>query len=143
MPARRTATARLRARGAGAPPGTRRRPPVAWLASRPEEVPMLRALFRNLVLVALLSVPYGSDAAHAQQDACSDFPLSITDDAGITTTFASPPQRLISLNPGLTEITFALGHGQSLIAVDSYSDYPAEAKQIQPRLNTYPSPSVE
>jgi iron complex transport system substrate-binding protein len=58
-------------------------------------------------------------------------------------TFNAPPQRVVSLNPGLTEITFALGHGDSLIAVDSYSDYPAQAKAIQPRLNTYPDPSIE
>ena len=50
---------------------------------------------------------------------------------------------MISLNPGLTEITFALGHGDQLVAVDTYSDYPAEALAVQPRLTTYPSPSVE
>ncbi|MGI9145406.1 MAG: ABC transporter substrate-binding protein, partial [Chloroflexota bacterium] len=51
--------------------------------------------------------------------------------------------RIISLNPGLTEITFALGKGNRLVAVDTYSDYPPEAKSIQPRLTTYPSPSSE
>src|SRR5439155_11467288 len=59
------------------------------------------------------------------------------------TTFAAPPQRIVSLNPGLTEITFALGRGGQLVGVDSYSNYPPEAKDIQPRLNTYPSLSVE
>jgi iron complex transport system substrate-binding protein len=50
---------------------------------------------------------------------------------------------VISLTPGLTEMTFALGAGARLVAVDTYSDFPAEAKDVQPRLTTYPSPSVE
>jgi cobalamin transport system substrate-binding protein len=98
-------------------------------------------LLRPVAIAALLLLPLSS-AAHAQINP-SDFPLTITDDSGTTTTFAAPPQRIISLNPGLTEITFALGHGDSLVAVDAYSDYPAEAKDVQPRLNTYPDPSIE
>ena len=103
---------------------------------------MLASVSRVFALVALLVAPYGAFTARAQT-ASAEFPLSLTDDSGTTVTFASVPQRVISLNPGLTEITFALGHGDSLVAVDSYSDYPAEAKDIQPRLNTYPSPSIE
>jgi len=103
---------------------------------------MLASLSRVVALIALLFAPYGVFTVRAQAGP-TDFPLSVTDDSGTTVTFAAPPQRVISLNPGLTEITFALGHGDSLVAVDSYSDYPAEAKDIQPRLNTYPSPSIE
>ena len=95
------------------------------------------SLFRSLVAAALLSLlPV---VVHAQ----SDFPVSVTDDSGTTATFAAPPQRIVSLSPGLTEITFALGHGDQLVAVDSYSDYPPEAKDIQPRLTTFPHPSIE
>jgi iron complex transport system substrate-binding protein len=92
---------------------------------------------RVIAALALL----GATPAHAQ--VATDFPLSVTDDSGTTTTFTAAPQRIVSLNPGLTEITYALGHGDELIAVDSYSDYPPEAKDIQPRLTTYPNPSVE
>jgi cobalamin transport system substrate-binding protein len=99
---------------------------------------VLTSLTRILALLALLA-----PAPAQAQTPASDFPLSITDDSGTTTTFAAPPQRIVSLSPGLTEITFALGHGGDLVAVDSYSDYPAEANEIQPRLNTYPNPSVE
>jgi iron complex transport system substrate-binding protein len=111
-------------------------------AQRPEEVSMLKALTRLIALSAMVLVPYGDTVARAQSDT-SDFPMTITDDSGATVTFNAPPQRVVSLNPGLTEITFALGHGSSVIAVDSYSDYPPEAKDIQPRLNTYPDPSIE
>jgi iron complex transport system substrate-binding protein len=96
-------------------------------------------MFRFIVL-ALLLLASGASAVRAQS---TDFPFTITDDSGTTTTFAAPPQRIVSLNPGLTEITFALGHGNQLVAVDTYSDYPPEAKDIPTRLNTYPSPSVE
>jgi iron complex transport system substrate-binding protein len=111
-------------------------------AQWPEEVPMLTSLSRVFALMALLLAPVGASIARAQLGP-SDFPLTVTDDSGAMVSFAAPPQRVISLNPGLTEITFALGHGDSLVAVDSYSDYPSEAKDIQPRLNTYPSPSIE
>jgi iron complex transport system substrate-binding protein len=105
---------------------------------------VLRRL-RQIALAALSSLmlllPYGVPARAAQQS--TPFPLTITDDAGIATTFAAPPQRIVSLNPGLTEIVFAVGAGNRLVAVDSFSEYPPEAKNVQPRLTTYPSPSAE
>src|SRR5438270_849370 len=98
-------------------------------------------MFRSTVVLSLLLLlSTGATVARAQS---TDFPLAITDDSGTTTTFIAPPQRIVSLNPGLTEITFALGHGDQLVAVDTYSDYPPEAKDIPTRLNTYPSPSIE
>jgi iron complex transport system substrate-binding protein len=103
---------------------------------------VLHSLIRLVAVLALFSGSFAAQVARAQTTP-SDFPLSITDDSGTTTTFAAPPRRIVSLSPGLTEITFALGHGGDLVAVDSYSDYPPEAKDVQPRLNTYPNPSVE
>ncbi len=71
------------------------------------------------------------------------YPLMVVDDTGASTTFAGPPQRIVSLSPGYTEDVFALGAGDRLVAVDSYSDYPPEAAAVETRLTTYPSPSVE
>jgi iron complex transport system substrate-binding protein len=105
---------------------------------------MLATLFRLLALTTLLFVPYGASVAGAQsQSQSGGFPLTVTDDSGVGTTFVAPPRRVVSLNPGLTEITFALGHGDSLVGVDTYSDFPAEARNIQPRLTAFPNPSVE
>ncbi|MBV9599569.1 MAG: ABC transporter substrate-binding protein [Chloroflexi bacterium] len=103
---------------------------------------MLTSLFRLLTLAIVLLVPYGTSVARAQSQP-TDFPLTITDDSGVSTTFAAPPRRVVSLNPGFTEITFALGHGDALVGVDSYSDFPPEAQNIQPRLTAFPNPSVE
>src|SRR2546430_5718445 len=99
---------------------------------------MLRSFSRRkfalgLVATFALLLPQGVSPAWAQQPATS-FPLTITDDAGVSSTFTASPQRIVSLNPGLTEITFALGAGSRLVAVDTYSDYPPEAKNVQPRL---------
>ncbi|MBC3765187.1 cobalamin-binding protein [Neptunicella marina] len=43
---------------------------------------------------------------------------------------ANEPQRIISLSPHLTELTFALNSGDKLVAVSDYSDYPEQAKQL-------------
>ena len=41
-----------------------------------------------------------------------------TDGAGVT------PERVVSLSPTHTEIMFAIGAGDLLVAVDDFSDYP-------------------
>jgi len=56
--------------------------------------------------------------------------LEITDDAGAQITFSTPPQRIISLAPNLTELAYAAGLGDSLVAVSAYSDYPAAAQKL-------------
>jgi iron complex transport system substrate-binding protein len=43
---------------------------------------------------------------------------------------AAPPQRLISLAPGLTELVCAAGACERLIGVSAYSDYPASVKAL-------------
>ena len=57
-------------------------------------------------------------------------PLSFTDGLGHKITLASPARQVISLAPSNTEILFALGAGGQLIGRDSFSDYPAEAKNV-------------
>src|SRR3990170_4807532 len=61
-------------------------------------------------------------------------PFTVTDDMGrnvIITVY--PSKRIVSLAPSTTEILFALGLGNKIVGVDSYSDYPPEAKNIQPK----------
>jgi iron complex transport system substrate-binding protein len=52
-------------------------------------------------------------------------------------TFDSPPQRIVSLAPSATEIAFALGLANRVIAVDTFSDYPPEVKSL-PKITTSP-----
>ncbi|MEX0868930.1 MAG: ABC transporter substrate-binding protein [Nitriliruptoraceae bacterium] len=37
------------------------------------------------------------------------------------------PERIVSLSPSATEMLFAIGAGDAVVAADEYSDYPAEA----------------
>jgi len=63
--------------------------------------------------------------------------VTVTDGANRSVTIAGMPQRIISLAPSATEIAFALGLGSRVIAVDTFSDYPADTKNL-PQIKTYP-----
>lgn len=99
---------------------------------------MLTHIARRLAVASVVLLVTVNGAA-----AQANYPVTITDDAGVQTAFSAPPRRIVSLNPGHTETVFALGAGDRLVAVDAFSNYPAEAQQIQPRLTTYPTVSVE
>lgn len=43
---------------------------------------------------------------------------------------APPPQRIISLSPGVTEILFAIGAGDRIVGVTDFCNYPEEAKSL-------------
>lgn len=58
------------------------------------------------------------------------FPRRITDFRAKTLTLQSPPQRVVSLTPGITEVLFAIGAGKQVAGVTSYCDYPVEAKRL-------------
>lgn len=98
---------------------------------------------RFATLLALITAIVVSQPAPVSAQSTPYQPVLATDDSGMQTTFTAPPRRIVSLNTGHTETVFALGAGDRLVAVDSYSNYPAEAQQVQPRLNTYPTVSVE
>lgn len=67
---------------------------------------------------------------------------SNADDATGSSTAADAPQAIISLSPSSTEQLFAIGAGAQVIAVDEYSDYPAEALELPHDLSGF-EPSVE
>ncbi|MFQ5834681.1 MAG: ABC transporter substrate-binding protein [bacterium] len=60
--------------------------------------------------------------------AANEFPLAVTDYLGRNVTINREPQSIISLAPSNTEILFALGLGDRLIAVSEYCNYPLEAQ---------------
>jgi iron complex transport system substrate-binding protein len=51
-------------------------------------------------------------------------------------------ERIISLSPSITEIVFALGKGNNLVGVSSYSLYPKEAQNL-PIVGGYENPNIE
>ncbi len=52
---------------------------------------------------------------------------TLKDDLGFPYIMTSPPQRIISLAPNITEILFALDLGEKVVGVTRYCDYPEEA----------------
>ena len=69
------------------------------------------------------------------------FPVTIEDSDGVEVTLDAPPQRIISYSPGATEIVFAVGAGDRVIAVDEFSYFPPETEGL-PKL-AYSSPDPE
>jgi len=60
--------------------------------------------------------------------AANEFPLAVTDDLGRNVTISSRLQSIVSLAPSNTEILFALGLGDRVMAVSEYCNYPLEAQ---------------
>lgn len=56
--------------------------------------------------------------------------LQLTDDRGVSVTFAQTPQRIVSLLPSLTESVCALDQCERLVGVDRYSNYPASVRRL-------------
>ncbi|MCX7246351.1 MAG: helical backbone metal receptor [Burkholderiales bacterium] len=68
--------------------------------------------------------------------------LQVTDDRGLSVTFARSPQRIVSLLPSLTESVCALGQCRRLVGVDRYSNYP-ESVQALPQVGGGLDPNLE
>lgn len=57
-------------------------------------------------------------------------PITVKDDAGAVVRLSQPAQRIISLAPHATELLFAAGAGQKVVAVSEWSDFPAAATKL-------------
>jgi iron complex transport system substrate-binding protein len=69
----------------------------------------------------------------------SGFPVSVTDPNG-EVTIEERPERIVSLSATATEILFAIGAGDQVVAVDETSDYPEDAPTTE--LSGY-EPNIE
>jgi cobalamin transport system substrate-binding protein len=79
-----------------------------------------------LVASACGSGPSSSSVASETTSAMPAFPVTIQAENG-KVMLDQQPQRIISLSPTATEMLFAIGAGDQVVAVDSYSNYPPEA----------------
>jgi iron complex transport system substrate-binding protein len=68
--------------------------------------------------------------------------LAVPDDTGHIVTLRDTPTRIVSLAPGATEMLFAAGAGNHVIATVEYSDEPAAAKKV-PRIGDVVSIDME
>ena len=90
-----------------------------------------RAVPGFLIAAALMLAGCGGDAepfaAAPSTQASPTFPVTVTDGAGKQVTLTKRPAAIVSLAPTPTEMLFAIGAGPQVKAVDTLSNYPAEA----------------
>ena len=72
------------------------------------------------------SSPPGTGSASGTPATASQYPMTLAASNG-NVTLKAKPVRIISLSPTGTEDLFAVGAGRQVVAVDSDSDYPADA----------------
>ncbi len=77
-----------------------------------------------------VSAVYGCVASLLALNAHGFQAVSAADDAKQIVALQQPAQRIIALAPSLTELAFAAGAGDKLVAVSAYSDYPSSAKKL-------------
>jgi iron complex transport system substrate-binding protein len=92
------------------------------------------------VLLALVIIPLVS--CNSSPTSTTPAAISFTDQLGRTVTLDSVPQRLISMSPADTEILFALGLGDRVVAVTEYCDYPPETAG-KPTIGGFYNPNIE
>jgi iron complex transport system substrate-binding protein len=95
----------------------------------------------------LTTLPYSSLKICLGIVLCGFFGLTIAavevmDDRGKTISLSSPPQRLISLLPSLTESICALGKCKHLVGVDRFSNWPLSLQNL-PKLGGMSDSNLE
>lgn len=93
------------------------------------------------VAVPAAATATGATGATGATASVSTFPLEITDSSDTVVVFSSAPQRIISYSPAATEVLFAIGAGDRLVATDRFSNFPAAVLDL-PKLE-YSSPDPE
>ncbi|MFO8005963.1 cobalamin-binding protein [Thioalkalivibrio sp.] len=79
-------------------------------------------------LALWLCLPFAPAGASAQD-------IVAIDDRDRSVQLAKPAQRIVSLAPHLTELLFAVGAGDRIVATVAHADFPAAAREI-PRIGT-------
>lgn len=101
----------------------------------------LQVLLLTLLLGFLIGCSDNNDAAEdttneesASEETNGDdsaFPLTVTDAIDNEITLEEEPERIVSLMPSNTEITFALGQGDKVVGVSDNDTYPEEVQDIE------------
>ena len=81
-------------------------------------------------------------AAEATSKATAGTPVATEAPTTPTTEAEDAPQRIVSMSPTHTEILFAIGAGDQVIAVDNLSNHPEEAAAVLTDLSAF-EPNVE
>ncbi len=104
------------------------------------KIKLLRLGAFCLILV-ILSGLFISCSSPAEDELISPS-IEITDQLGRVVTLENYPQRIVSIAPSNTEILFALGLDDRVVAVTDYCDYPPEAEE-KPSVGGFSTPNME
>ena len=74
------------------------------------------------------AAPSPQQSKTAGQDQTKAFPVTVSDSRDAEVTFEKSPEKVISLMPSDTEILYALGLGDKIIAVSQYCNYPEDTR---------------
>jgi iron complex transport system substrate-binding protein len=100
-----------------------------------------RRLLGAVAGFALLASACGSDDSSSTDtsdaSAADDTAAPVSTDGGAPATGDGIDQRVVSLSPTHTEMMFAIGAGDQLVAVDQFSDHPAEAQALPNDLSAF------
>ncbi len=104
----------------------------------------MKSRLRRVVIFCLVSVVISSlfSACTAPTDKTVSYPIEIIDQLGRTVKLDRIPQRIISLAPSNTEILFALGLADRVVAVTDYCNYP-KAAQEKPKVGGFSTVDIE
>jgi iron complex transport system substrate-binding protein len=99
------------------------------------------------VLSLAVAVVAGGCAGRARTAAAkrathAGFPVALADAQKVSVTVPRRPARIVSTAPTVTEILFAIGAGDRVVAVSDQCNYPAEAKKL-PHVGGFFTPSAE
>ncbi len=101
-----------------------------------------RRLLGAVAALAMIAAACGSDdASNSSSDPSSSSTLTTvvasTAPDGTLAEAEAAVQRVVSLSPTHTEMMFAIGAGDQLVAVDQFSDYPIEAQALPNDLSAF------
>lgn len=79
-------------------------------------------------IIALTGCAEPAQEEDTSHEGDASFPVTVeSPGGGQPVTLESPPGRIVSLSPSVTEVLYALGAGDQVVAVDEMSDFPEHA----------------
>lgn len=97
---------------------------------------------RNYLFVLLSLILLSSPSCASSPASKSQSPIGVKDQLGRVVKLDKTPERIISLAPSNTEILFALGLAERVVAVTDYCNYPPKAKE-KPSIGGFSTPNME
>jgi len=99
---------------------------------------------RYHVILSIISTLLVASCSSQAPPLKSNSPYEIVgiDDLGREVRLNHPPERIVSLDPSITEILFALGLNSEVVGVTDYCDYPEQARS-KSKVGGYINPNIE